>query len=70
MNEHMEPGANGQAAARTRRMTVTLVAALAIFGAAGVLSLTGCKQDEGSEMSSPAMSDIPHGCSPATTPCQ
>ena len=68
MSEHMDPGANGQATGRTRRMTIALVAAAAIFGAAGALSLTACKQEGGGEMS-PSSSEIPSGCSPATTPC-
>ena len=51
-------------------MTIALVTAAAIFGAAGALSLTACKQEGGGEMSSPSNADIPQGCSPATTPCQ
>lgn len=53
-----------------RRMTVALAAAVAMFGAAGMVSLGGCKQEQSKEMTAPANNDIPKGCSPATTPCQ
>lgn len=71
MSEHNKPNAKPEKAETRRRATFALVAAMALFGAASVLSLTACKQERGgTEMSAPSDAEIPTGCSPATTPCQ
>lgn len=74
MSEHLDSSAKPKKAATSRRLTVALVAAIAMFGAASAFSLTACKQEQGGkemkEMSAPSNADIPKGCSPATTPCQ
>ena len=71
MSEYKTSGAKPEPAERSRRMTVALVAAIAMFGAASMLTLTACKQEQGGgEMSAPSNAEIPTGCSPATTPCQ
>lgn len=70
MSEHNNASDNLKLVRHGRRATVALVAAIAMFGAASALSLTACKQEQGNEMSAPSSNDIPHGCSPATTPCQ
>ena len=71
MSEHNKSNANPEKAETSRRATVALLAAVALFGAASMLSLTACKQEQGgTEMSAPSGDEIPTGCSPATTPCQ